>query len=260
MADYPQFDGFSLQDNNFIVEEVEYRTTPKRNIESSQITRIPGIKVLASEFGERKVMMRGYIIGTSRNELRQHIDDMHRNITRKDSGLLFMESDRSAHSVVESVTIGDPHYSQTMVPFEIAMVLPDPFFYGAQQIVTIPVVSGTFTETTTIMISGSVFAEPQITYVPPTSTGYSTTSGISIYYVSTAERVTWSGTLGNTKLAYGTSLTFDYSDHSVFEGIQEVQPQGVFSRWEPEESSFITTYSGAATGGTLQFAYQPRYL
>jgi hypothetical protein len=256
MSDYPQFDGFSLQDSNFVVEEVEYRTTPKRNLESSPITRMPGIKLLASEFGERRISMRGHIIGTTRDDLRSHIDEMHRNVTRKDSGLLFMESDRSAHAVVESVTIADPHYSQTMVPFEIALVLPDPFFYGLQQVITIPVVSGTLMETTNITISGSVFAEPQITYTPPTGTGNTTTSGISIYYVSNAERVTWSG----TGLSYGNNLTFDYTDHSVFEGITEVQPQGVFSRWEPEESSFITTYSGTAVGGTLQFAYQPRYL
>jgi len=260
MSAYPQFDGFSLQDSNFITESVEYRTIPKRNMETSPITRLPGIKLLSSEFGERTISVRGYIIASSSDTLRTAIDNFHTNVTRKESGLLFMEGDRSATAIVESVAIQDPSYAQSMVPFTANFIMANPFFYGAQQIVTLPVASGTASMTTNITISGSVFAEPQITYFSPIDTGYTTTSGIVIYYVSTAEQITWSGTLGNTTIAYNDNITFDYADHSVMEGIQEVQPQGVYSRWEPGIEAFTVTFSGMATGGSLQFAYQPRYL
>lgn len=255
----PTFDGFSLQDDNYITEEIIYRTIPARSVEMEQITRRPGTKILGSEFGARKVLLKGHIIADSATDLQSKIDAIHSNITRKEEGVLTIESGRTGTALVSSVGIMDPHYAQDYVPFEIEMVMPDPFFYGSQQTVSVTVTSGVSSVSFNTVISGSAYAEPTIVYTAPGTSGYTTTSGISIEYTPTAEILTWSGTSTNT-LAYNSSVTFNYADYSILEGLNEVDIEGVFARWEPITTSFIVTFSGTAQGGSIDFSYQPRYL
>lgn len=261
MADaYPKFDGFSLQNDNFITQEITYRNTPQRRLDSENLSRIPGVKLLATEFNERQISLSGHIIADSVSDLRDKIDALNTNVTRKDSGQLNIESDRSATATVASVMIQDPHYSQTYVPFDITFYLADPFFYGQQQTVSWTIASGTASLADTITISGSVFAEPIFTYSANGSSGFTTCSGIRLTYTSTGEYVTWSGTGGSSRLPYGGIVQFDYPSHSILLNQSEVDIDGVFVRWEPGPDSFSVTFSGTTQGGLLQMAYQPRYL
>jgi len=164
---------------------------------------------------------------------------------------------------VASVSVEEPHYTQSMVPFEIEFIAAEPFWKGAQQTVSLTVTSGSatqpITKTVTLTISGSVYAEPSIVYTAPGSTGSTTTSGIQVVYNPTGEKVTWSGT-SNATLAYGNFVKFDYANQLILEGSTEIEATGVYSRWEPGETTFVTTFSGSQQGGTLNFIYRPRYL
>jgi len=257
---YPTFDGFSLQDDNYIIEEIVYRNSPSRSLDSQKIARRPGSKLVATDFAEKTISIKGSIVASSADELQTLIDNLHTNITRKESCLMFITVDRLAEVTVQSVGVGDPHYAMDYVPFEIELLMNNPFFYGMQQIVTYNIADGTSSMTDTITISGSVFAEPSITYNAPAGTGYTTTSGIIITYNNTGEVITWSGTGGHTSLAQSSLVQFDFDDHRIVEGITETAIEGVFARWEPGLQTFQVTFSGTAQGGTLNFVYQPRYL
>lgn len=257
---YPTFDGFSLQDDNYILSDITYRSIPSRSVDTSKTSRKPGVKVLSHDFGERRVRMSGHIVADSASELQTLIDELHTNVTRKNEGLLMVEADRSSTALVTSLSIADPHYAQDMVPFDIEFLLPDPFFYGSGHTVTYPVTSGSSSLSATIMISGSVFAEPSITYFSPAGSGQTTTSGIKITYSPAGEYITWSGTGATTTLAYSDGVIFDYANQLITETNIAVDVEGVFSRWEPGSTSFVVTFSGTTQGGSLQFSYQPRYL
>ncbi len=257
---YPTFDGFSLQDDSYITEEIIYRNSPGRNLDSQKIARRPGSKLVATDFSEKTIIVKGSILGTTSSDLQDLIDDLHSNVTRKESGVIYVDADRSAIATVRSVGIGDAHYSMDYAPFEIEFLMNDPFFYGLQQTVSYVIASGTSSILDTITISGSVFAEPSITYVSPAETGYTTTSGISVIYNNTGEIVTWSGTGGHTSMAYNDLIQFDFNNHRIIEGVTETAIEGVFARWEPGPQTYQVTFSGTAQGGTLSFAYQPRYL
>lgn len=257
----PTFGTFSLQDDNYITTDVEYRTIPARDIVLQDIARKPGKKVISQEFAERHIRIAGWILGDSSSDLIDKIDSLHNNVTRKTAGNLTIDTDRNIETFVASVSITDPHYTQTAVPFQVEFVAAEPFFRGTQQTATITVPSGTgepHTLTTTITISGSVFAEPSIVYNAPGGSGVTTTSGIIIEYGPTSETVTWSG--GNASLAYGNFAKFDYANQVLLEGSSVVDPFGVFSRWEPGSTNFTVTFSGQAQGGTIDFIYRPRYL
>lgn len=257
---YPEFEGFSLQDDNYITREMEYRNTPVRSLDREKISRRPGVKLLANEFGERSVRINGYILGSSASDLQDKIDDLHDNITRQNEGSLYVTADRYATATVVSVGIADPHYAQDFVPFEIEFLLADPFFYTSSHNVTWTVVSGTDSTTKTVTISGTVFAEPTLTYYSPDASGQTTTSGIIVEYETTSETVTWSGTGATASLAYGDDVTFDYANHLILEATDSVDVEGVFSRWEPGSTQFTVTFSGTCQGGSLGLDYQPRYL
>lgn len=256
----PEFDGFSLQDDNYITSNIEYRTIPNRSTNVGKLARRPGTKLIAHDFAERRVRLSGSIVASSNSELQTLIDNLHKNVTRKDEGILTIESDRTATAVVTNVVIADPGYTNDYVPFEMEFLMPDPFYYGNEQTIEITVVSGTSSINETITISGSYAAEPTIKFFADGTTGQTTLSGILIDYGPTGERLTWSGTGATTTLAYGGSVTFDYFNQQILESGIAVDIEGVFVNWEPEETNYTVTFSGTTQGGTLQFSYQPRYL
>jgi len=261
MAVNVSFNSFSLQDNNYITSTVKYRSSPSRDIVTEKIARKPGVKLLATEFGPREISIDGYIIGSDSSNLVTLIDNLNSNVTRDTLGTLIVESGKEIQALVSNLDIPDPHYTQSMVPFAIKFLAPDPFFYGNQQTVSLTVTSGSTqprTQSVSLTISGTVFAEPTISYTAPGSSGYTTTSGIIIEYESTGETTTWSG--GDIGLAYGQFVTFDYGNSILLEGSTELEAAGVFPRWEPGATAFTVTYSGGVQGGTLAFVYRPRYL
>ena len=257
------FGTFSLQDANFVTSNVSYRTIPARDIVLENIARKPGKKLISTEFAERHIKLAGWILGSSASNLITQIDNLHSNVTRKTSGTLSIDSGREIEALVASVNVDEPHYTQSMAPFEIEFIAAEPFWKGAQQTVSLAVTSGSatqpITKSVTLTISGSVFAEPSIIYTAPGSTGTTTTSGIQIAYNPTGEKVTWSGN-SNTALAYGNFVKFDYSNQLILEGSTEIEATGVYSRWEPGETTFVATFSGSNQGGQLDFIYRPRYL
>ena len=255
---YPTYGGFSLQTDDYIVADIEYRTAPTREISLESISRKPGKKFLSTEFGERKIKMSGFILGTSATVLQTNIDSFHENVTSKTTGVLAFDATRSISATVSSVTITDPQYSQTIVPFEIEFIAADPFYEGAEQTAVTTVASGNSSKAITTTISGSVFAEPTFTFTSNGSSGYTTTSGIKVEYETTGEYVTWSG--GNNTLAYGSSVQFDYKNLKILEDTTEIEAEGSYSRWEPGSTTITTTFSGTTQGGTLALVYKPRYL
>ena len=259
----PSFDGFSLSDDsNYIVSEVEDRTIPVRDIVMASISRKPGSKLVSHEFLERQIKMAGFVLGDSASDLQDNIDALHTNMTRQESGTLIVRTGRQITATVKSFNISDPHYSQTLVPFDIEFVAPQPFWLGTQQTASTTVASGTASQSITLTVSGTTFAEPTITFTSDSGDvagGNTTTSGIQIEYSATGEQTTWSGG-GTATLAYGDFVSFDYENQLINEGSTSKDPDGVFMRWEPGSTTFTVTFSGMTQGGTLDFVYRPRYL
>ena len=258
-APYPTFNGVSLQDDNYITSELIYRNTPDRDLQTAVISRRAGVKLVATDFMSRSVTINGSIIADTPDELQSLIDNLHVTLTNQESVTMYVSSNRSGTVTLKSIGISDSFYTQTYVPFSIELLMTDPFFYGPQQVINYTIPAGTVNFSNVITISGSAYAEPAITYNAPAGGGYTTTSGIVVTYNATAEHITWSGTGGVLTLAQGSNVTFDYDSHRILLGITETSIEGVFSRWQPGPQSYTVTFSGTAQGGTLAFAYQPRY-
>ncbi len=253
-----KFDAFDLQDSNYITEKINYRTIPSRPLVSEPIARKPGRKLVSTDFGVREITLAGWIIADSSSDLIDKMDDLNKNVTRKREGTLEIDTNRQIEAIVSAVTISDPHYTQSVVPFQIEFTCVDPFFRGTQLTASTTVASGVGSAVITTTISGSVFAEPSIVYNAPSGAGDTLTTDIQVEYGPTAETVTWSG--GGNALAYSDFVKFDYENQLILEGATDIEPSGVFSRWEPQSTTFTLTFTGNAQGGTIDLIYRPRYL
>lgn len=244
----PTFDSFSLNDSHYITSEIEYRTIPNRELAMESISRKPGRKLISQEFAERHIRLSGWILGDDASDLLDKINDLHENVTRKDSGTLSVDTDKEIAATVASVAVMDPHYTQSMIPMDIEFIAVDPFFQGTQQTVTLDVPVGPKYQNITLTVSGSVFAEPTVTYTAPAGTGSTPTENIIVEYLSTAETVTWSG--GGTPLQYAEAVQFDYANQLILLDGGSEDISGVFSRWEPGSRNIKITYGITTTSTT----------
>lgn len=257
----PTFNNFSLQDDNYITSEVQHHSAPNRDVRTGRITGQPGVNQLGEEFVEKRITVRGHILGDGASDLRTKIDNLNKNVVRTVAKTLTVDTGRNYTATCTRSTISDPTYSVDYVPFELEFLCADPFAYGSTQNVTWTVASGTTTVTDTVTISGSMFAEPTLTFTSAGSGGYTTTSGIRVDHSLSGTYVVWSGTNANPTLAYGDFVTLNYENQTVTtSGVVHDYFGNMLARWEPEDNGFTVTFSGTTQGGTLQLSYQPRYI
>lgn len=254
------FEGFNLQDANYIISDIQYRSSPSRILEAQKRARHPGVHYTETEFAEKKIGIQGSILGSSATDLQSKIDGLYKGVVRQQSGTLSIESGRTISAIVSDVQIEDAHYNQTYVPFSLEFTALEPFYSAEAVTVTLTIVSGTTSRTDTLTISGSAPAEPTVTYTAPTGSGSTTVSGVRITYVSTAQTATWSGYAGVSELSYSDYLTFDWGTQFISRNGTKEQPSGTFPLWEPGDRQITTTFSGTAPGGTLVFSYSPRFI
>lgn len=258
---HPTFDGFSLQDDSYITSEVQHHSAPGRDVRTGRVTGRPGVNQLGEEFVEKRISVRGHILGSSADDLRDKIDDFNRSVVRQVAKSLVISGSRTYTATCTRSTIGDPSYSVDYVPFELEFLCADPFAYGGNHTVTWTVASGTTSDSYTVTISGTYFAEPTLTFEAVGSSGSTTTSGIRVDHTQTGTYTVWSGTNVNPTLEYGDFVAFNYGNQTVTtSGIIHDYFGNMLVRWEPEENDFGVTFSGTTQGGTLRLDYQPRYI
>jgi len=259
---YPTFNGFSINDSNFIAERVTFKGFASRAVVRGNINRREGVKLLATEFGEKVVTVEGTIVASSASELQSLVDNMKYNLTAVEAPLI-VEQGRTFTATVTDLAVPDEHYNLSKAPFQVSFICSNPYAEGTQQSVTIPVQSGQTTISGLINISGSYFVRPTVTYNPPSNTGNTLIKRLDINHIPTGQNITVSGfNSGATGgLQYQNSVTVNYDTFASLDGSSAINNTGAFSRWEPGNNSFTVTASGRAfPGGSITVTYSPRYL
>lgn len=259
----PTFNSFSLQDSNFITERITFKGYASRSLVRGKINRREGVKLISSEFGEKEVSIAGIVKGSSASNLQTLLDGMKKALTDEE-GQLVIEAGRTFAATVDSVAIADEHYNQSVAPFEVTFICSNPFSEGQQLTVVQNVLSGIYTFSGLVNVSGSLFARPTITYTPPTGkTGNTYIRKIDFYHVPTGQTTTISG-LGSGALQgldYNKVVTVNLDSFTSLEGTSSIGNTGSFPRYDPGVNNYTLTASGRAfPGGTVTFVYKPRYL
>ena len=257
----PTFNGFSLQDSNFITERIVFKGYAGREVITAHINRREGIKLLSTEFGGKEITLEGNLIADSASDLQTKLDNMKKALTAEE-GSLIIESDRTFTATVKNLSIPDEHYSQSKAPFIVTFICSNPFAEGSLQTVVTNVPSGLFTYSGQVNISGTMFARPTVEYIPPTGPGTGNTliKTLSLTHTPTGQVLTVSGFNNSGGLDYSEVVTINMDSFSALEGSDEIDISGAFPRWQPGVNSYTITVSGRYPGGQVRLSYNPRYL
>lgn len=254
------FNNFDLQDSNFITERVTFKGFANRAVIRANINRREGVKLLATEFGEKIIEVEGVIVAASASDLQTKIDNMKASLQAEEADLV-VETGRTWTATVLNLAIPDEHYNLSRAPFMASFLCSNPFSEGVVLQGITPVLSGIFTFSGQITITGSFFNRPSIIYTPPSATGKTLIRSLTVTHVPTGQSVTVSGFGSNTSLGYQDSVTINYDELTALEGSDSINTSGAFSRWEPGVNQFTITASGRAfPGGSVTVSYNPRYI
>lgn len=248
--------GLNLSDNeNYLVEEVDYKHPADRRVYSAGISRRPGDKLTGQEWGTKSIKVKGRIFGSSYSDLMSRIDTFQQTVAPQSISIT-VDSGRSYTGTLKSLDIPNQFYNLSMISYTADFLCLDPFAYGTLLTVSGSTVSGTVTLSGSLTISGTVFAEPVLTINPTGAlAGNSGIVALTVTNTNAGETVTVSGTIN-----YTSDLVIDYSNYQITNSGVANDFQGIFSRFEPGVNNFtITVVSGVRQGYNFKWAYQPRF-
>ena len=252
------FDGFDFNDGTFITERVTFKGFAKRALSRANIARREGISLLNTEFGEKEVTIEGVVITDEAVDLQGTLDGAKKALT-KEEGDLIVESGRTWKATVSNVVIPDEHYSLSKAPFQVTFVCSNPFAEGTLATAIQNVPSGFYTFSGGITISGTMFARPIVTFIPPVTTGNTNIQSFVFNHTPSGQEITISG-FGTGGLDYDDTIVVNMDTLASLVGGEATNLTGAFPRWEPGTNNYTVTVSGYHVGGTVQITYRPRYL
>lgn len=246
----------NISDNvNYLVETVKYKSNPTRRIVSQSISRRPGDKLVANEWGSKIIGIEGRIFGSNYADLISHLDTFQQTLNIQ-SASISIDTGRSYTGTLQKLDIPEQVYNLSMVKYSAEFLCADPFAYGSALTVSGLTASGTTTATINLTVSGTVFAEPTITFNPTGArTGDCGIRAITVTHVPSGETMTISGNFN-----YTASDVIDYSNFLVTISGVNSDYTGIFSRFEPGLNQItITIASGVVNSYWWSISYQPRY-
>lgn len=256
MATLVTVNGLNISDNtSYLVEELDSRSPADRTINTQGISTRPGDKLLATEWNNKTIKIKGRVFGTTAALLKTNVDTLEQNFAVA-SLALQIDSDRTYTCTLTKLQIPSQFFNLTMVEYNAEFLAVDPFAYSSQLTASGTVVSGTVTFSGTLTVSGTVFAEPTLTInFKGANAGNSGAQQLRITHVPSGETMTISGTLN-----YLSDNSVDYKNFIVTLSGVSSDYSGIFSRWEPGSSAYtIAVISGTRQGFNYKWSYQPRY-
>lgn len=256
----PTFNSFSFNDSNFIAERITFKGFASRAVIRANINRREGVKLLATEFGEKQISIEGRVVSNSASSLQTLLDNLKSSIQVED-GDLIVENNRTFKATVSNLIIPDEHYNQSTAPFEVTFVCSNPYSEGTEMNAAQNVPSGIYTFSGSVYISGTMFGRPTIVYTPAgAASGNTLIRRLDFYHVPTGQTITVSGFNNSSGLGYNEAVTVNFDTFKILQATAEIDSTGAFARWDPGTNQYTVTTSGVFPGGSVQVSYKPRYL
>lgn len=253
MSINPVFNSYPLQTDNIITKKVEFRTRAKRKIESEEIARRMGKKMISEQLQEKVIEISGIILGDSVSDLSSRVDEFHKELSKVEKNLV-IEGSRAYTATAERISIPDRSYSQTYVDFDVQFVVAQGFANDNLLTATTLLPSGNLTGNITTTISGTVDNRPLFRFVIPSGINPSSISYLNINNLATGNDLTVSGVWNP-----GDTIVADFDNFQITKNGTVVDFLGAMDLIETGENTFGLTVSGANNGMNVDIEYRPRY-
>jgi hypothetical protein len=247
--------GLQIDDNiKYVVSEINQHRAPTRDVQSQQLSRTAGSKLLSNEWIEKQIDIKGYIFGTTSADFQTNMDTFKQNVALRSVALTI--DNRTYTSTLTDLQIDTQFYNNTYVPYQASFLCVNPFAYMTGVTASGIVGTNITTYSGSLTISGSAFNQPTLTIIPTGGlAGNSGIKAVTVTYVPTGETLTVSGTFN-----YASAVVIDYLNYLVTNSGISTDYSGIFSRWDVGVDAFtITIASGTLGAYNYFFSYQPRY-
>ena len=121
-----------LPDENYSVTEIAFDNAPVLALNTLEIAREDGSKLISANYAAKEITITGMIKGTSQNDLDDRLDDFKKAISGTGLNLDIIVNQRRRRWVVETsaIQIGDPRltYQITFIPYTLTLMACDPPF------------------------------------------------------------------------------------------------------------------------------------
>jgi predicted phage tail component-like protein len=260
------FDGISLQDSTYQVQEFLHESIDGRDFNFQRISNRDGAVLISQSFAPKTIRLKGIIKGTDIENLEENIDALKELLNRREKDLVIEYANGERTYVASSVkmTLERAHYNITFAPFEAEFIVSNPPFGKGSLIST---TDGTYIFTSTgtaeglISFSGtSPFQKPIITIdilddpSPPIgfhsitikniTTGYS----ISVYPIS-------------NEFTAPYSIIINTVDYTITDnnGVS-LEYEGFFPDFTSGDNNYKIIARAGSVNLNVSFKYYPYYL
>lgn len=249
-----RFGDLDLQTNEIIVSSVQYRQMADRILNTSPISRRSGNKYLSDDFTTKTIVMEGHVVATSASGLIGIVDNMHRYLSLSQQDLV-IDTDRVYIATCSKAEFPELSFTRTTTPFTLEFLSAQPYAYGDNLYASFTIPSGVLTTTIPTVISGSAFAEPQLTLTTVSGAGNSGLTKIKVNHVNTGAEVVISGAWSK---GIETVLNYDNATVTLSGLLQDYT--GNFDTFPVGTNSIKITFEGSNNFGVDgQITYLPRY-
>lgn len=249
-----KFGDLDLQTNEIIVSSVEYRQMANRILNTSPISRRSGNKYLSDDFTTKTIVMEGHVISNSISGLIGVVDNMHRYLALPQQDLA-IDNDRVYIATCSKAEFPELSFTRSATPFRLEFLSAQPYAYGENLYATFIIPSGTLIQTITTTITGSAYAEPQITLTTASGVGNAGFTKILVNHTNTGAQVVISGQWSRN---IETVLNYDNATVTLSGLLQDYT--GNFDTFPVGTNSLQITFEGSNDYGVNgQITYLPRY-
>lgn len=124
------FDGTSLQDSTYQVQEFLHESISGRDLNYQKLADRDGAKLVTDQYDVKKITFKGVVHGTDIDNLETNIDTLKELLTRKEKNLdiAYASGTRRYIASCSQFKLERAHYNITFAPFEAEFTVSNPPF------------------------------------------------------------------------------------------------------------------------------------
>lgn len=255
--DMLQFDGFSLQNDHIITEQMDIFSPPSRELVTFRIPRNDGARMNGNYFRERIVRVTGHIVYGTSAELQVAMDEFKRRLSVPERYLDLKVNDVVRRAVAtlsssQSMFAGRKGSDISETPFDIEFTILDPFFHDIEYTSASLFSSTALALAETVENYGTTYARPILSVIIEAASGV---TGFTFQNLTNGKSITVT-----TPLVAGDLLVIDTEESTVELNGVGIDYSGLFPTLEYGSNNCVLLTTGSSVQHTSTIAYKQSYL
>lgn len=249
------YDGFSFEDNNIILTNIDHLRIAERNNQVETRANRSGGVLVQSQLGVKRIIIEGYYTGSSASDAQTMYDTLAAALNRQSRPLTVPHagSTREYTATPENVILQQPD-GLNRLTFSFEFVVPDGSSQDTTETTLIDETITTTSSTISLSVEGSVTARPYITLTFTSVTGG---TGKTVTIRNARDFV---GLTFDRDFVTGDVITIDSENFQIYINGVLTAPDGRLPKWEAGNGSLYYSDTFTNRSVAITATYKQRNL